>query len=324
MQFKIPKPGYRFKLYTHQISSIFNLLTGLIEACLFLGFSTSFFFLTDQLVKLDYFCESYPSFQNISQNCEITTQYNNSSSIVVFSLIIFNIFGYSYGEFIDSFKVVYVRITIMVLHFFGLFFVSTLDISNQYFNLYVGQFFMSLGNGILFVETMRDTPQAVPFLENYVRSMINGFPIVSGSFYHWIAKNLNQEVNILGICKVTLTFKNFSYLMMLTVLLLSGLRTAIWLRGQFDYERTNHISFFNKAKGSKDNIYSENRSNLHQYHGYKTTTIGDGIKRLTIRNIDQLAEEAEMQFKSKRDEDRSRQNLSVSSEDSQIITHRSL
>lgn len=193
----------------------------------------------------------------------------------------FNMLGLFYGFVLDRFNVLFVRILIIVCYTLGFILLSMVNFQSEGM-IYAALIFLGIGTGFGMVQAIRDVPQAVPSIENIVRSIVISMPTASGFFYWVIGSRLADPIRFQD-ANYFWTFSNFSYIMIGFTLIMGSLRTYFWLSGKFnnqhEYKRKNHHQFFKR----RSVIGQENRSsvtNLWRRFSKIATGEEDGMEKV--------------------------------------------
>lgn len=257
-----------------KIGGYLNLITGLIETFCLLGVCNNFFYITNVMIDDGHFCPLYddestiPADANQSVNpnrirpCQgqYDEQAARAAPMITAGLAVFNMLGLFYGFVLDRFNVLFVRILIIVAYTLGFILLSMVNFQSEGM-IYAALIFLGLGTGFGMVQAIRDVPQAVPSIENIIRSIVMAMPQASGFFYWVIGTRLSNEARKTN-ANYFWTYVNFSYIMIGFTLIMGTFRTYFWLSGKYndqhEYKRKNHHQFFKR----RSVIGQENRSSV--------------------------------------------------------------
>lgn len=118
---------------------------------------------------------------------------------MITGLLVFNLGSMLYGFMVDRFRVLFVRILIVLnlsISFGGL---MILNLENVYWLLYVTQFCTGVGVGLLIVESLRDVSQVIESWGNWIRAIITSLVNVSGFFIYLLSSSMLKEAENLDL-----------------------------------------------------------------------------------------------------------------------------
>ena len=192
-----------------------------------------------------------------------------------------------FGFIVDRFRVLFVRILIVVnlsISFGGL---MILNLSNVHWLLYITQFCTGFGVGLLIVESLRDVSQVIDKLGNWIRAIITILVNVSGFLIYLLSKQMLKEAENLDVDSPIFRFnlRKFGLMMLMVVLVLSGGRTLIWLRGPTIFTRNKREDH---QMVRRNTVFIDRTSSTSATHFLKHGMRPSQLGRSSVGSIQQM------------------------------------